>query len=58
MYFSDWGAFPRIERASLSGRNRKVIISRNVGWPNGLNLDHDEAKLYWADALLYVSIRK
>ena len=43
---------PRIERASLSGRNRLAIISSGVGWPNGLNIDHDEELLYWADARL------
>ena len=52
LYYTDWGALPRIERASLSGRNRLAIISSGVGWPNGLNIDHDEELLYWADARL------
>ena len=52
MYYSDWGTYPRIERSSLAGRNQHVIIGTNVGWANGLNIDHQEDMLYWADAKL------
>ncbi len=45
-------------RASMAGRNVEWIISQQLGWPNGLTIDFDEEKLYWADAMLYVLIRQ
>ena len=56
MYYSDWGRFPRIERASLAGRGQTVIVQGQLGWPNGLTIDYEESKLYWADAFLWVFI--
>lgn len=41
---------PKIERAFLDGSSRKIIISADVGFPNGLALDYDANRLYWADA--------
>lgn len=52
MYWSDWGLNPRIERASLDGSDRLIIINSSLGWPNGLALDFKEKKLYWCDAKL------
>lgn len=52
MYYTDWGRFPRIERSSLAGRNQQVLVSTGLGWPNGLTIDFEEDKLYWADAQL------
>ena len=54
MYYSDWGRFPRIERASMSGRGQLILVQGSLGWPNGLTIDYDESKLYWADAMLWV----
>ena len=50
MYWSDWGDKAKIERASMDGSNRKVIIKDNLTWPNGLAIDFDKKRLYWADA--------
>lgn len=52
MYFTDWGAVGRIERASLTGANRNVIHNTNLIWPNALTLDIPTQTLYWADANL------
>ena len=31
----------------------QVIISDNIHWPNGLTLDYEDQKIFWADAKLY-----
>lgn len=50
MYWTDWGEIPKIERAGMDGTSRQMIIDSDIYWPNGLTLDYDEKKLYWADA--------
>lgn len=50
MYWTDWGASPKIERAGMDASNRIVIISSNLTWPNGLAIDYETKRLYWADA--------
>ncbi len=54
MYWTDWGEVPKIERAGMDGtpRSRQVIIRENIYWPNGLTLDYELSKIYWADAKL------
>ena len=54
MYWTDWGEIPKIERAGMDGkpRSRQVIVQENIYWPNGLTLDYDISKIYWADAKL------
>jgi low density lipoprotein receptor-related protein 5/6 len=53
MFFSDWNEKnPKIERASLDASERVVLISENLGWPNGIALDIEERKIYWCDAKL------
>lgn len=49
MYWSDWGEPPRIEKAAMDGSMRSVLIRQNLSLPNGLAVDHDAGKLYWAD---------
>lgn len=49
MYWSDWGAKPKIEQASMDGSNRQVLISEKLIWPNGLAIDFEMKRLYWAD---------
>lgn len=49
MYWSDWGETQKIERASMDGSNRKVLVSKNLTWPNGLAIDFEKNRLYWAD---------
>lgn len=50
MYWTDWGANPKIERAGMDASNRAVIVSSNLTWPNGLAIDYETRRLYWADA--------
>ena len=50
MYWTDWGVTAKIERAGMDGQDRQVIVHQNTTWPNGLTIDYDEERLYWADA--------
>lgn len=52
LFWSDWGARPRIERAGMDGSNRTVIISSKIYWPNGLTLDIPNKRVYFADSKL------
>ncbi|XP_072435638.1 low-density lipoprotein receptor-related protein 2a isoform X2 [Chiloscyllium punctatum] len=52
MYWTDWGTNPKIERATLGGSFRIPIINTNLVWPNGLTIDYEDQKLYWADGSL------
>ena len=54
MFWSDWGALPRIERANLDGSGRVAIVTKHLGRPHGLALDYDLDLLYWCDAVLDV----
>nr|XP_040223812.2 low-density lipoprotein receptor-related protein 4 isoform X2 [Anopheles coluzzii] len=50
LFWSDWGANPRIERADMDGENRVDLITEGLGWPNGLAVDRAAKRIYWADA--------
>ena len=50
MYWTDWGDRAKIERAGMDGKDREVIVHHNMTWPNGLAIDYDQGRLYWADA--------
>ena len=52
MYWTDWGEPAKIERASMDGTLRQVIIDDDLIWPNGLTIDYEMQRLYWADAFL------
>eukprot|EP00079_Xenopus_tropicalis_P011186 XP_002936802.2 PREDICTED: low-density lipoprotein receptor-related protein 2 isoform X2 [Xenopus tropicalis] len=52
MYWTDWGTNAKIERATLGGNFRTAIVNTSLVWPNGLTLDYEEERLYWADANL------
>jgi len=54
MYWSDWGDRPHIERSSMDGEDRRVIINTSLSWPNGLTLDYAASRLYWVDAKHHV----
>ena len=49
MYWSDWGEPAMIERASMDGSDRKVLHDTGLTWPNGLAIDYQLQRLYWAD---------
>lgn len=54
LFWTDWEkSMPRIERCSLAGLDRKIVVrvdDDNGGWPNGLTLDYDTRRIYWIDA--------
>lgn len=54
LFWTDWDKkSPRIERATMSGNDRRIIVDIkqvNGGWPNGLTLDYEAMKVYWIDA--------
>ncbi|XP_078613211.1 low-density lipoprotein receptor-related protein 2-like isoform X2 [Branchiostoma floridae x Branchiostoma japonicum] len=52
VFWSDWGQSPKIERSTLSGENRTVIMDYNLGRPSGLVIDYVNNRLYFADTAL------
>ena len=52
MYWSDWGASPKIEQANMDGSDRTVLVSSGLIWVNSLALDFQNRLLYWCDAKL------
>lgn len=42
----------------MDGQNRKVLIDRELGWPNGLVIDKPTRRMIWADARMEVSIQE
>ena len=52
MYWTDWGANPKIEQAEMDGSARQTIVTGNLVWPNGLTIDQATNRLFWADAKL------
>ena len=52
MYWCDWGARPRIERAGMDGSRRQIVVDTRLEWPNDVTLDLVKRRLYWVDAKL------
>jgi low density lipoprotein receptor-related protein 5/6 len=52
-YWTDWGKQPKIEKVSLDGMRRIVLINENLVWPNDLTIDYHAARIYWCDARLH-----
>ncbi|XP_019378305.1 PREDICTED: low-density lipoprotein receptor-related protein 2 [Gavialis gangeticus] len=52
VYWTDWADRAYVGRVGMDGRNKTVIISTKLEWPNGLTIDYTNDKLYWADAHL------
>lgn len=50
IFWSDWGVPPKIERASLDGSDRVVLVNSSVQLINDLAIDFDEDRLYWCDS--------
>ncbi|XP_011296947.1 low-density lipoprotein receptor-related protein 4 isoform X1 [Fopius arisanus] len=51
MFWTEWGKESTIQRALLDGTNKKAIITSNLYYPNGLSIDYEKRKLYWADSV-------
>ena len=54
IFWTDWGATPRIERSSMDGLYRLTIADTSLFWPNGLTIDYAASKIYWVDAKHHV----
>lgn len=62
MYWSNWPPGPpledskgqsgRIELAWLDGSHRKVLLDKDLIWPNGLTIDDEGQRIYWCDSYL------
>lgn len=51
MYWSDWNSPAKIEVANMDGTARDILVpGGGLIWPNGLAIDYQSRKLYWADA--------
>lgn len=54
LFWTDWDKFnPRIERCSMAGEERRVIVNIDEiygAWPNGLTVDYTLKRIYWTDA--------
>ncbi|XP_014229515.1 low-density lipoprotein receptor-related protein 6 [Trichogramma pretiosum] len=50
-FWTDWGDVPKIERADMDGEpsSRRVLVSNDIFWPNGLTVDYDNELVYWTD---------
>lgn len=54
MFWTDWGETPKIERAGMDGEpnSRRLIVSDDIFWPNGLTIDYEHELIYWLDGKL------
>ena len=53
MFWTDWGDNAKIEKCGMNGdaKSRQVIVSKHLGWPNGLTIDYTLNRIWWTDAL-------
>ena len=49
MIWSDAGTHPKIEKASLSGNQRVAIVTTYLSYPNGIELDRGNKRIFWVD---------
>ncbi|XP_078614306.1 low-density lipoprotein receptor-related protein 5-like [Branchiostoma floridae x Branchiostoma japonicum] len=57
LFWNDWGEKPKIDRATLSGENRTVLVKDNLQRPSGMVVDYINdryLRLFWADTGLDV----
>lgn len=52
IYWTDWGAVPKIEKVTLTGEYRHPIVTYSIFRPSGLTINHITSRLYWVDANL------
>lgn len=45
-----WTTEQSIEKASLDGNQRDSIVTEDVHWPNGIELDKGNKRIFWLDA--------
>lgn len=52
MYWTDYGQFPKIERAFLDGTGRKPIVTDGISTPRDITIDHATNDVYWVDSMV------
>ncbi|XP_071941661.1 low-density lipoprotein receptor-related protein 1-like isoform X2 [Antedon mediterranea] len=52
LFWSDWGRNAKIERSTLAGTERMVLVNTTISWPNGITIDYEEDYIYWCEAQL------
>ena len=52
LYWTDWGQKGKIEKASMDGLGRSVLIDTDLEEPYGITIDYTQQKIYWVDGLL------
>ncbi|XP_051971586.1 low-density lipoprotein receptor-related protein 8 [Xyrauchen texanus] len=52
MFWSEIGSEAQIERSSMDGSDRKVVISCGLSWPVGVTVDILTDRIYWTDEKL------
>ncbi|OQV14980.1 Low-density lipoprotein receptor-related protein 2 [Hypsibius exemplaris] len=52
MYWTDYGQFPKIERAYLDGSGRKPIVTSGISTPRDITIDHATNDVYWVDSVV------
>ena len=50
MIWSDAGKYPKIEKSSLSGNQRVAIVTTYLFYPNGIDLDRGNKRIFWVDS--------
>ena len=49
MFWTDWG-HKTIQRATLNGKNIKILINDSLNYVNGLTIDYESDRIYWVEA--------
>ena len=49
MFWTTVKGLRRIERSTLSGKNRKKLITNGLRFPSGLTIDYVTRRIYWVD---------
>ena len=50
MFWTDWGQSPKLERSALNGTKRVTMVTSNLRWPFGIDLDRRNQVVLWVDA--------
>ena len=52
LFYTDWSQQAHIGRIGMDGSQPtpRHIVTKNLGWPNGLTVDYATDHLYWSDA--------
>lgn len=50
MYWTDWGTRVHIGKSGMDGSNPRVIVNKNLGWPNALTISYETGEIFWSDA--------